>query len=996
MIDLLPIAVASASLSVVEFRVLGAVEVLVGGHPIALGRRRERLLLGILALALNTVVSTDRLIELVWPDELPQSPRRTLGTYMSRLGGALRSADGERYGIRLLRRGDGYVLEAPVEAVDAKRFERLVAGSKCAADARRRAAMLREAFELWRGPPLADVIADEARSRACAGLDELYWSAVEERMDAMLACGRHLEVPPELADLTEQQPVRERLVGAKMIALHRAGRQSDALLAYKNLADRLRDRLGVDPGTEIRNLHLAILRNEADQARPISRADSPAKSGAAEERANAPHELPIDLESFVARDALTASAVAGLRQSGPRRAPFVLCLYGDAGIGKTTAAVRIAHTVSRSYTDGQVFLRLTDPDGSPVEARSSLERLLRTLGTAADQIPSSLEEMAAQFRSMTADRTLLLVLDDAVGVAQVRPLLPSGVRCGVIVTSRRPLLGLEDADHRQLQPLDDDASLKLLTTAAGIDADESCIQDLVRIVNRCAGRPLALRIVGARLSASGGATMKEVAAALERDTERMGALELDDRTVRASLDATARQMSSQSLLLLERLTMLDVAEFSSWVAAPLLECDAGRGDALVDELCELGVLELTRDQPWPRFTMHSLVRAYAVDRLDPMLPGSRGARRRYVRVLAALAAHADLQIQHGFLQSVGLPADPVPDLPAARVAMLLADADTWFEIEVPAICRAVAIALSERDAELAALLTLRVFGFLTIQDESTTLERILACSLDAVSDQGLYGLESRLLQARFKALAQHAARPVDLHSTAARALVRARRAREPLVEMAALMQVGYSAVLIGELADARRAYDAVVVLTENPGLEKYRGKALSGVADVCVEIGDLEHAINLYQESLSREKGLTRGRGTILLDLSQALIDSHRADEVEPAIGEARAIFTQLGDEFAQAWVDCTEADAAVSTGDLVRARRLMDSAAASFLSCDDDASMRSVRVVEARYALARGDGDLARRLLTETLEQSVACGDRQDASRCERVLAGLVTSEVT
>jgi class 3 adenylate cyclase/DNA-binding winged helix-turn-helix (wHTH) protein len=245
---------------VLRFRVLGSVEVLDGDLPVDLPRRKHRALLAILLLAEGRVVSIDRLVDELWGEDPPATARNSLQNYVSLLR--------KRLGPDVIQtRPPGYELVAAPEQVDLWRFRRLVeqAGDP---DPAARAETLREALALWRGPPLADLEYEPFATAEIARLDELRLAAIEARIDADLELGRHAAVIGELETLVREHPLRERLRGQQMLALYRAGRQADALEAYRAHRRVLDEELGLDPGPELQQLERGILTHDAELARP--------------------------------------------------------------------------------------------------------------------------------------------------------------------------------------------------------------------------------------------------------------------------------------------------------------------------------------------------------------------------------------------------------------------------------------------------------------------------------------------------------------------------------------------------------------------------------------------------------------------------------------------------------------------------------------------------------------------------------------------------------
>ena len=250
-----------------EFRVLGELGVLAGDRPIELGGAKQRSVLSMLVLQAGNVVSTDALIDGLWGERPPATAAKSLQVYVSRL----RKALGEN---AIVTRPPGYLLDATPEQVDVGRFERLVEEAKREAPGEA-ATTLRRALELWRGSALAD-LADEPFARAeIARLEELRLTALEDRIEADLALGKHASVVAELEGLVRTHPYRERLRGQLMLALYRSGRQAEALQAYRDARTTLADELGLEPGPELRELERRVLSHDPTLGAPSDAELSP-------------------------------------------------------------------------------------------------------------------------------------------------------------------------------------------------------------------------------------------------------------------------------------------------------------------------------------------------------------------------------------------------------------------------------------------------------------------------------------------------------------------------------------------------------------------------------------------------------------------------------------------------------------------------------------------------------------------------------------------------
>lgn len=961
-----------------EFRLLGGVAAFRDGRPVELGRRQERLLLAILLLEVNRVVSTDRLIELLWAEEPPAKPKRTLQVYYSRLRQAL-AVSGDVGGPELLREGDGYVLKTPADAVDVHRFGRLVEVARSVADVSDRAAHLRSALILWQGSPLAGVATPEVHRRLCAPLEEAYRVALELRIDAELAAGRHHEVLPELNVLVAEFPTRERMVAAKMLALHRADRSGEALTAYQELAGRLVRESGIDPGPQLQDLAAAIQ----------GRTAIPTKSGPAtpDLSSDLPHQLPPDVELLVDRDLLLAYGEVQLTKDEPsRQSAAIFCLYGGAGVGKSAAAVRLGHRIAAAYPDGQLFVRLVEPDGRPLSARAALGRLLRGLNVEPDQIADSLEARSAGLKEVAEGKEILLVLDDAQNLAQVMPLLQLGRRSGVIVTSRQPLIGLDSALHRDVRSLREDASLNLLRHVSGRQLDMST--QLATIIEYCGGLPLALRVIGARLGPAGGATVMDVAGALSDAARRLDLLGIGDLAVRSSLDLTLAVASPSTQILLQRIADLQLDEFSSWIAAVLLDVDESAADQEFGQLSMLGLIYLRAEHP-SRYGMHNLIRTYAVERGSRKTdPDHDSAKRRYLDALVRLTTIADGGLDHGFVQTEGLGMPSSPVLPSIERAVA-AEPIRWFRHEGAAVCVAVTQAAEANLSDISALLALRVRGYLTLEDDSLLAVDALRTALQALEGRGLPGLQARLLQAYFTTIAQHGDAIEELASLAERGLDLAQEDASPLLEMAAYWQLGYASLEACDFPAAAAAYEtALSIIEKEPELEIHRAKALSGIGDAARFAGDPQRSAETLSAALELDQERTRWRAVTLFDLASALVEGGRLTEAEAVIRQAHEIFRGLGDKFGDAYVDIVDARCVLRLGGLEQARALLDSSLEYFLSIDDRTSLFEVRLAEAELSHARGNDAEARAILLMTESEALEFGDRRSAYQCRQLLA--------
>ncbi|HEY0638205.1 MAG TPA: transcriptional regulator, partial [Pseudonocardiaceae bacterium] len=404
-----------------RFRVLGPLEI---ADAVVRGPK-QRTLVAVLLLR-DGPMSTDELLAALWGDAPPDTAVGQLHTRMWRLRRSL--------GDVVVTHAGGYELAVGRDDLDATLFADGARRGRELLDTGRfgeAAAVLTGALALWRGPALPD-LDGPALAAPLAELRERRLAALHDLGEAGLAQGRHHELVPELRAQVQEHPVREELRAQLMLALYRSGRQAEALEVYREGRRLLVDELGIEPGPTLHGLHERMLAGDVGL-----------EHGALTVRPDAAPvvaQLPADLADFTGRGA-TVVEVAGHLTGPARPAPRVVAVSGPAGTGKTSLAVRVAHLVAPNYPHGQLFVDLRGV-AEPLDPAFVLARFLRALGEDPRTLPDDLDERAALYRDRTAALRLLVVLDNAEGEAQLRPLLPAGPQCAVLVTSRRRLAAL--------------------------------------------------------------------------------------------------------------------------------------------------------------------------------------------------------------------------------------------------------------------------------------------------------------------------------------------------------------------------------------------------------------------------------------------------------------------------------------------------------------------------------------------------------------------------
>jgi DNA-binding SARP family transcriptional activator/Tfp pilus assembly protein PilF len=604
-----------------EFGLLGPLLIRRGGVVTAVPSGKQRALLAALLLRANRAVSVDELTEALWGAVPPGSARVTLQNYVKRLRQALGGAGDAR----ITTVPHGYLIAVQAGELDVSRFEAAQGRARIAARQGRwelAAAELRAALSIWRGEPLADVPSELLTLREVPRLTEMRLQAMEELMHADLQLGHHGEVIAELRRLTSDHPLRERLHALLMLALYRDGQQAEALSAYQHARRALVDELGAEPGPELRRLeHQVLTADPVLAARAGQRGADGGPAGEPGRRAPAmvPRQLPAPVGHFTGRARELGALTGLLDQSGETAQATVVisAIGGMAGVGKTALALHWAHRVAGEFPDGQLYADLGGfgPAGTAVEPAAALGGFLDALGVAAQLIPSGLEARAGLYRSLVAGRRVLVVLDNARDVEQVRPLLPGSPGCLVLVTSRSRLAGLAVGGNAELLALDvlsEQEARELLTVRLGagrVAGEPDAVSELIGL---CAGLPLALAIAVARAAAHPGFPLAGLTAELRDAGRRLDALDAGDAaaSVRAVLSWSYQQLAEGPARMLRLLSVhpgpgITAAAAASLAGIPLREARLALG-ALADA-------NLITEYLPGRYGLHDLLRAFAAE-----------------------------------------------------------------------------------------------------------------------------------------------------------------------------------------------------------------------------------------------------------------------------------------------------------------------------------------------------------------------------------------------
>jgi DNA-binding SARP family transcriptional activator/tetratricopeptide (TPR) repeat protein len=617
--------------------VLGPVTAWYGDQELSVGQPRQQAVLGILAMRANRVISRGELVDAVWGHDPPASAEGGIYTYVAGLRRIIeptRSLRGP--GRVLVSSGAGYVLHLVPGQPDAVSFERYLGRARQlrkGGDAAGAAAELSSALALWRGIAFAGVPGPFAETERVR-LGELRSAAAEEQADVLLSLGRHEEVVPDLTAMVADHPLRERMRGLLMTALYRSGRPAEALRVFQEGRRVLAEELGIDPGADLSRIHQQVLTADPalDAATPLGgSAERPIAAAELDDGYRRPrHEvagvpvpaqLPLDAPGFSGRrDELgillqTLSA----RSAGPDETVPIVVISGTAGIGKTALAVRFGRHVAKRFGDGQLYVNLRglDPATPPMEPAEALRFFLDALGVPPHRIPAGTEGRAALYRSLLDGKRMLIVLDNARDVTQVRPLLPGAPGSLVVVTSRCEMNGLvaaEGAVPVTLDVLSGDEAREMLTRRLGQDRTAAEPEAADEIISSCARLPLALGIAIGRAAARPKRSLAELAAELRDARGRLDVLEADDATnVRAVFSWSYDQLSPSAASMFRLLGLHPGPDISLSAAASLAGVTRAQAGAALRELTRA---HMAAEYLPARFTFHDLLRAYAADQAE--------------------------------------------------------------------------------------------------------------------------------------------------------------------------------------------------------------------------------------------------------------------------------------------------------------------------------------------------------------------------------------------
>jgi tetratricopeptide (TPR) repeat protein len=827
----------------------------------------------------------------------------------------------------LVRGPAGYRLDIPPDLVDVHRFRNLVARARRgeSTDAVR-VLGLREAMGLWQGTPLAGLPGEWAARTRESWLRQ-YVDAVLDWADAELRVGGHLVVVDALSVLVAEHPLVEPLAVALIRALHAAGRAPEALACYAALHKRLADELGTTPGAEARRAHQAVLSGKA-APRPSSGV------GGTERVKVVPSQLPLDPAGFTGREEELAQLEKVLGASSARpTAVVVSAVSGTAGVGKTALAVHWAHRARDRFPDGQLYVNLRgyDPD-RPLTAPDALVRFLTALGVSEQDIPPEPDDRAARYRTEVADRRMLIVLDNAATVEQVRPLLPGTGSCAVLVTSRDSLAGLvarEGAQRLDLDLLPADAARTLLRRLIGprAEAEPDAVDALAA---QCARLPLALRVSAELAVTRPGTPLTDLVAELADQQRRLYLLDAegDPRAAVVTVFSwSLRQLPPEAARTFRLLGLHPGPDLDAHAAAALTGNTVPDARRALEILARAHLVQRVDASPAPtgtstpdarealdtptrthpiqradtaRYGMHDLLRAYAA-RLavaqDPAEAREAALDRLFDHYLATAAAAMDRLHPAEAHRRPTAPATstPVPDLSDADAAR------AWLDTERTCLTAMSAHTAAHGRPAHAIRLSLTLYRHLisghhtdglTIHGHARDAARLLG---DPASEAlALLGIGTTHYQ-----LARHEPARRQLQE----ALTLFRRAGDPTGEARALTNLGLVDERLGRFLSAVEYLEQALLLYRSVDDTSGESIALKNLAHVEGQLGRYDQAADHLQQSLTllRRTGNRYLEAHALMDLGTVETRLDRLDEAARHQEQALALIREVGDGYGEA-----------------------------------------------------------------------------------------------
>jgi DNA-binding SARP family transcriptional activator/Flp pilus assembly protein TadD len=922
-----------------RIQILGPVRAWRDDRSVELGETGQRAVLGLLALAGGHPVSRAELVDALWGERSPTTVANVIQTYVKHLRRLLEPDRQPRTpSVVLPAMGDGYALRVPADRLDVACFRRWVAGAAAArqsGDMQRAAALLDRALQLWDGPPLADVPVLSAHPKTIALVRERR-GALLQYADALIAVGAAGDAIPVLEELAGADPLDEAAKARLIRAYHATGQRARAFTLYRETRRQVADELGLDPGPELAAAHTALLSGDTLPAAAAEPAD-----GRGQPR---PAQLPADVRGFTGR-ASELSTLDRLLRTGPADRPgrdgpadrpgwadrpvqagrdgpadrddrsdetaadpaaLVVCVIsGTAGVGKTALAVRWAHRARKHFPDGQLYLNLRgyDPD-QPMPPGEALDRFLAAIGVTGQDTSLDPDDRAARYRTEIADRRMLIVLDNAASVEQIRPLLPGTSSCVVLVTSRDSLAGLvalHGARRLELDPLPLADAVTLLERLIGprVPAEPPTAAALA---GQCARLPLALRVAAELVTSRPAAPLSDVVAELADQQRRLDLLDAGDdarAAVRTVFHWSYQHLPAEPARAFRLLGAHPGADFDGYAVAALVGTDLTSARRLIDLLARAHLIQSTGAG---RFGMHDLLRGYASQLAqadDAGMPLRLALTRLFDYYRAAAAAAMDCMhpADRHHRPPVAVPDTPVPPLAEPATAR------AWLDTHRPTLVEACGYGATRgwpgHSVDLAATLYRYLEG--GYYTDALTIHRHALHAARETGDQAGeahaltdLGAIDRLL-GRYGTAGDHLRQAVTGYQ----------QTNDRLGEARALSNLGIVEERLGQYESAIEHHQRALTLYRQGGDRHGEASTLNNLGAVYPERGNYESAKERYHQALAcyRTLGDRAGEAIVLSNIGTVDVQLGLHPSATGHFQRALTIFRELGHRYGEAAV---------------------------------------------------------------------------------------------
>ncbi|WP_177242419.1 tetratricopeptide repeat protein [Amycolatopsis marina] len=899
-------------------------------------------MLAVLLSSPNEPVTTEMLAAELWRGPAPGSSGAVLQGRISTLRKLLCPDLPARSPQQLIRTRQGcYTLMLEDAELDATEFLRFTeAGKKAAAqgDLPEASRCLRAGLALWRGKALQDTGRGPLLSGYAGLLEQHRLAALEQRFEIDIALG---DLTGAISGLTEQlthDPAQENFAALLIEALVAAGRGAAARDVFDSTRIAL-DAVGVSPGTRLEQA-AGRLRPEppAVPSSYLLERTGPGHGGTGHNGGIAcPAQVPAQIPDFTGRGELLERIRGELTGRGPR----LVVLSGPGGVGKSTLAIRSAHLLRREFGDGQVVADLATEPGQPSEV---LRRFLLSIGEAEETIPHGFVERQQLWRSRTADAAVLVLLDDARDEGQVRALLPAGEECGVLVTSRRRMLGLAGATTIPVDAFAETEAWQLLGGIAGQERVVAEPDAARKLLGMCAGLPLAVRIVGAKLAARPHETLAELTDRIGAGRSRLTEMRAGDLDVRATIELSYVECSGQARQAFRLLGAVRLPYVSRAAVATLLGVDRGTGANVAESLVEAQMLQVAGRDTFGelRYQLHDLIAEFAEEKartedseqardaaLAAMIAyyleavdegcGRRDPARWCVAEADNVLVVVDAALQRGWWSRAWELADAFAELATVRPGSASARNVT-----------VLAVWAGRRSGDpRAEARSLRRLGELHWQQMKVgSAMRYLAAAAQRYRDLGDQVELARTLVAESDVLAE-TGRVSEARTRLSTAIEVAEAAGDNRTQAAALDELGGVHSDAGEFGAAERCFTKALRLSSEVGDERATVSVLKRLADVLRRAGHYDRATALLGEALTRARaaGDAHWEAHVLRSLGEVQRFQGDTGTARASLVRSLELFTEHGHRHAVAY-------SLRSLGDLYAQVRDYEQAAESLQRC--------------------------------------------------------------